>query len=163
MQRWGKHRATVARLAGIGAALTLLALLLAPLLPVSKKLWTGSFVSLTVGLDLVLLGATIGLVELRGARLGRGFLQMLGRNPLGRHADAAQPWDTSAGSGIRGPDREGRNRRWSCPNLLASRRKLAAEGTSEALGSLIDVGLRRWISPDAVDRICFFGRSVTSS
>lgn len=82
VQRWGKHRATVARLAGIGAALTLFALLLAPLLPVSKKLWTGSFVSLTVGLDLVLLGATIGLVELRGARLGRGFLQMLGRNPL---------------------------------------------------------------------------------
>lgn len=82
VQRWGKHRATVARLAGIGAALTLLALLLALLLPVSKKLWTGSFVSLTVGLDLVLLGATIGLVELRGVRLGRDFLQMLGRNPL---------------------------------------------------------------------------------
>lgn len=82
VQRWGKHRTTVARLAGIGIALTLLALLLAPLLPVSKKLWTGSFVSLTVGLDLMLLAATIGLVELRGARLGRGFLQMLGRNPL---------------------------------------------------------------------------------
>lgn len=82
VQRWGKHRTTVARLAGIGVALSLLALLLAPLLPVSKKLWTGSFVSLTVGLDLVLLAATIALVELRGARLGREFLQMLGRNPL---------------------------------------------------------------------------------
>lgn len=82
VQRWGKHRVTVARLAGVGVALSLLALLLAPLLPVSKKLWSGSFVSLTVGLDLVLLASMIGLIELRGARLGRGFLETLGRNPL---------------------------------------------------------------------------------
>jgi predicted acyltransferase len=53
-----------------------------PILPIGKKLWTGSFVALTVGLDLILLGAVLWLVEVRGVTLGRSFLQMLGRNPL---------------------------------------------------------------------------------
>jgi alpha-N-acetylglucosaminidase len=82
IQRWGKHAATVTRMAAIGAALVVVALLLAPVLPVAKKLWTGSFVLLTVGLDMILLGGTIGLVEIKGVRTGRDFLQMLGRNPL---------------------------------------------------------------------------------
>ncbi|WP_294198797.1 heparan-alpha-glucosaminide N-acetyltransferase domain-containing protein [uncultured Sphingomonas sp.] len=82
IQRWGKHAATVARMMAIGAALILAALLLAPVFPIAKKLWTGSFVLLTVGLDMILLGAVIWLVEIRGARVGRAFLQMLGRNPL---------------------------------------------------------------------------------
>jgi alpha-N-acetylglucosaminidase len=82
IQRWGKHMATVTRLAATGAALVVVALLLAPVLPIAKKLWTGSFVLLTVGLDLILLGGVIALVEVKGVRAGRGFLQMLGRNPL---------------------------------------------------------------------------------
>lgn len=82
IQRWGKHAATVARMALIGAGLVVVALLLAPVLPIAKKLWTGSFVLLTVGLDMILLGATIFAVEVKGVRVGRDFLQMLGRNPL---------------------------------------------------------------------------------
>ena len=82
IQRWGKHAATVARMAAIGAGLVIAALLLAPVLPIAKKLWTGSFVLLTVGLDMILLGGVIGLVEVKGVRAGRAFLQMLGRNPL---------------------------------------------------------------------------------
>ncbi|MET0376229.1 MAG: heparan-alpha-glucosaminide N-acetyltransferase domain-containing protein, partial [Rhizorhabdus sp.] len=82
IQRWGKHMATVARVAVIGAALVIVALLVAPVLPIAKKLWTGSFVLLTVGLDMILLGAVIGIVEVKGVRVGRDFLQMLGRNPL---------------------------------------------------------------------------------
>jgi len=82
IQRWGKHAATVKRIALIGAGLVIAALLLAPVLPVAKKLWTGSFVLLTVGLDMILLGAVIGAVEVKGVRVGRTFLQMLGRNPL---------------------------------------------------------------------------------
>jgi predicted acyltransferase len=82
IQRWGKHAATVGRLAAIGAGLVVVALLLSPMLPIGKKLWTGSFVALTVGLDLILLGAVLWLVEIRGVRVGRSFLQMLGRNPL---------------------------------------------------------------------------------
>ncbi|MDQ1231373.1 acyltransferase family protein [Sphingomonas sp. SORGH_AS_0879] len=82
IQRWGKHMATVGRLAAIGAGLVIVALLLSPVLPIGKKLWTGSFVALTVGIDLILLGVALWLVEVRGVRFGRSFLQMLGRNPL---------------------------------------------------------------------------------
>lgn len=82
IQRWGKQAATVGRMALIGTALVIAALLLAPVLPIAKKLWTGSFVLLTVGLDMILLGAVIGIVEVKGVRFGRDFLQMLGRNPL---------------------------------------------------------------------------------
>ncbi len=82
IQRWGKHIATVTRMTTIGVALVVAALLLAPVLPIAKKLWTGSFVLLTVGIDMILLGGVIGLVELKGMRAGRDFLQMLGRNPL---------------------------------------------------------------------------------
>ncbi len=82
IQRWGKHAATVGRLAAIGAGLVVVALLLSPVLPIGKKLWTGSFVALTVGIDLILLGAVLWLVEIRGVKVGRSFLQMLGRNPL---------------------------------------------------------------------------------
>jgi predicted acyltransferase len=39
-------------------------------------------VLLTVGIDMILLGGVIGLVEVKGMRAGRDFLQMLGRNPL---------------------------------------------------------------------------------
>ncbi|KTT69952.1 acyltransferase family protein [Sphingomonas endophytica] len=82
IQRWGKHAATVKRMVLIGAALVLMAVLIAPVFPIAKKLWTGSFVLLTVGLDMILLGAVIGVVEVKGVQAGRGFLQMLGRNPL---------------------------------------------------------------------------------
>jgi alpha-N-acetylglucosaminidase len=82
IQRWGKHATTVTRMALIGIGLVTIALLLAPILPIAKKLWTGSFVLLTVGLDMILLGAVIGAVEVRNMRVGRDFLQMLGRNPL---------------------------------------------------------------------------------
>ncbi|VXC69461.1 acyltransferase family protein [Sphingomonas sp. 8AM] len=82
IQRWGKHTATVGRMVLIGAGLVIGALLLTPVLPIAKKLWTGSFVLLTVGLDMILIGAVIGVVEVKGVRVGRDFLQMLGRNPL---------------------------------------------------------------------------------
>ena len=82
VQRWGKHAATVARMAAIGAGLVIAALLLAAVLPIAKKLWTGSFVLLTVGLDMILLGSVIGAVEVKGVNVGRASLQMLGRNPL---------------------------------------------------------------------------------
>ncbi|WP_294281572.1 heparan-alpha-glucosaminide N-acetyltransferase domain-containing protein [uncultured Sphingomonas sp.] len=82
IQRRGKHAATVGRLAAIGAGMVVVALLLSPVLPIGKKMWTGSFVALTVGLDLILLGAVLWLVEIRGVKVGRSFLQMLGRNPL---------------------------------------------------------------------------------
>lgn len=53
-----------------------------PLFPIAKKLWTSPFVLLTTGLDLLLLGWTIWIIELRGKQGGVRFFTILGRNPL---------------------------------------------------------------------------------
>lgn len=76
--------ATMKRLSALcaaGIALVLLALLWAQWFPLSKKLWTGSFVLLTVGLDMVLLSLLVGAYDL--FKLPRsGFFEILGLNPL---------------------------------------------------------------------------------
>lgn len=54
----------------------------APWFPVAKKLWTGSYVLLTTGLDLVLVAGAIAAIELAGLRVGTRFFTILGRNPL---------------------------------------------------------------------------------
>lgn len=65
-----------------GAALVVASLAWAPWFPIAKKLWTGSYVLLTTGIDLLLLAAVIGVVELGRIRWGTGFFTILGRNPL---------------------------------------------------------------------------------
>lgn len=82
LQRRGKTAAAIAALLGMGVALVALALLWNPWWPISKKLWTGSFVACTVGLDLVLLAALVYAVERRGWVRGSGAFTVLGRNPL---------------------------------------------------------------------------------
>jgi predicted acyltransferase len=72
----------VLQMTAAGAGLILLALLWASAFPIGKKLWTGSFVLLTIGIDLALLAGLIELVERRGLTVGREFLAMLGRNPM---------------------------------------------------------------------------------
>jgi alpha-N-acetylglucosaminidase len=66
----------------VGLALVVLALLLDPVLPLSKKLWTPSFVLLTVGLDLVLLALLSAVLDLWKLPLRSGFFEVLGQNPL---------------------------------------------------------------------------------
>jgi predicted acyltransferase len=75
-------RRTVGRMALIGVALVLAGLAWSPWFPIAKKLWTGSYVLLTVGLDLLLLGAAIWLIEIAGFKRGTRFFTILGRNPL---------------------------------------------------------------------------------
>jgi predicted acyltransferase len=50
--------------------------------PVNKKLWTDSFVFITVGLDLVLLSFLIFVIDFRGKRNGTYFFEVFGKNPL---------------------------------------------------------------------------------
>jgi predicted acyltransferase len=50
--------------------------------PVSKKLWTSSFVLLTVGLDLSILAVLIFAIEFRKIRVGIKFFDVFGKNPL---------------------------------------------------------------------------------
>ena len=50
--------------------------------PVNKKLWTSSYVFLTVGLDLVLLSFLIYIVEFREKKTWANFFAVFGKNPL---------------------------------------------------------------------------------
>lgn len=70
------------RMALAGVLLALAALAWSPLFPVSKKLWSGSFVLLTVGIDLVLLAALAGILEGHAANPATRFFQVFGLNPL---------------------------------------------------------------------------------
>jgi predicted acyltransferase len=81
--REGPDRARSVRvLLAAGAVLVALALAWAPLLPIAKKLWTSSYVTLTVGLDLIVLAALVWLIEIRQVRAGTRFFEIFGRNPL---------------------------------------------------------------------------------
>lgn len=81
-----RHKANVRRalapMVGTGVALIAAGLAWAPWFPIAKKLWTGSFVLLTTGCDLVLLAALIWLYECRKVEWGKRFFLVLGRNPL---------------------------------------------------------------------------------
>lgn len=68
----------------VGTLLVFLSLCWNPLFPINKKLWTGSFVLLTVGLDLCLIGALIYITELRkwNPLSWTRFFIVFGKNPL---------------------------------------------------------------------------------
>jgi predicted acyltransferase len=50
--------------------------------PINKKLWTSSFVMLTVGLDMIILGTIIYRVEMQRQLQFSGFFEVFGKNPL---------------------------------------------------------------------------------
>jgi len=72
----------VRRMLIVGAALALLGLAWAPLFPIAKKLWTSSYVLLTIGLDMMCLAALVAAIEIRGWKFGVRFFQIFGKNPL---------------------------------------------------------------------------------
>lgn len=73
---------TVSWLMVLGAAAIGVALAWNPFLPINKKLWTGSFVALTVGLDLVVLGALVFVIDIQAWWPRPRFFPVFGRNPL---------------------------------------------------------------------------------
>ena len=50
--------------------------------PVNKKLWTSSFVTLTVGLDCIILSALIYVIGIKNKTGWTYFFEVMGRNPL---------------------------------------------------------------------------------
>jgi predicted acyltransferase len=82
LQQRGKRAATVRALLLAGVLLVALAWGWNSWWPLSKKLWTGSFVALTVGLDLLVLALLVAWIEVAGHVRGSGFFTVLGRNPL---------------------------------------------------------------------------------
>jgi predicted acyltransferase len=65
-----------------GAAFLFLAYCVHLSFPVNKKLWTSSFVLLTVGLDCVLLSALLYIINFKQQTKWTYFFEVLGRNPL---------------------------------------------------------------------------------
>lgn len=82
----GRNFETVARLLLAGSVLILAALAWDSFFPVNKKLWSSSFVLLTTGIDIAIIGGLIFLVEIKNAGAGeRGwtkFFTVFGKNPL---------------------------------------------------------------------------------
>lgn len=50
--------------------------------PINKKLWSSSFVMLTVGLDMIIIGTIIYRIELQRQLQFSGFFETFGKNPL---------------------------------------------------------------------------------
>jgi len=75
-------QSAMARMAIVGIVVVLPSLAWNPLFPIAKKLWTGSFVLLTVGIDLILLAGLTKLLEGKDSNPATYFFQVFGLNPL---------------------------------------------------------------------------------
>ncbi|SEB04759.1 acyltransferase family protein [Pedobacter hartonius] len=82
IQRKGRNYESVAMLLIYGAVLIFAALFWGQFFPISKKLWTSSFVLLTIGLDLAILGILVYVIELKNIKWGTDFFLVFGRNSL---------------------------------------------------------------------------------
>jgi predicted acyltransferase len=82
IQRKGKNYECVAKLLMMGALLIGVALFWGQFFPIAKKLWTSSFVVLTIGLDLLILCILIYVIELKSIKWGSNFFLVFGRNSL---------------------------------------------------------------------------------
>jgi predicted acyltransferase len=78
----GKSYETLSKLLLAGAALLAIAYCWNLLFPINKKLWTSSFVLLTVGLDCLILGSIIYVVDFLKKTKWTIFFQVFGKNPL---------------------------------------------------------------------------------
>jgi predicted acyltransferase len=73
---------TIAKLSMAGAVLIFLALGWNNYFPINKKLWTGSFVLLTVGIDCILIAILIYIIDMQQKKNWTYFFEVLGKNPL---------------------------------------------------------------------------------
>lgn len=82
----GKTYETVSKLLLAGSVLILAALAWHSIFPINKKLWSSSFVLLTTGIDLAIIGGLIFLVEIKKAGVPEKgwtkFFTVFGKNPL---------------------------------------------------------------------------------
>lgn len=84
IRKHGKTYESLSRLLLTGGALVCVALAWNTVFPINKKLWTSSFVLLTTGIDLAILGALLYIVEVRRWNKGNWtrFFTIPGKNPL---------------------------------------------------------------------------------
>jgi predicted acyltransferase len=82
VQEKGKSFEGLAKLLLAGVLSVVLALSWDWFFPIGKKLWTSSFVLLTVGIDCILLGGLIYIIDLLQRTRWTYFFQVFGKNPL---------------------------------------------------------------------------------
>ena len=82
IQEKGKSYEGLTKLLLAGTALIFLALCWNNFHPVNKKLWTGSYVFLTVGIDCLLLAGLIYLIDFLQIKRFNYFFEVFGKNPL---------------------------------------------------------------------------------
>ncbi len=82
VQKKGKEYEGIAKLLLTGALLLFLAYCWNMVFPINKKLWTSSFVLITVGLDCIILSAIIYLIDFKNKTRFTYFFEVLGKNPL---------------------------------------------------------------------------------
>ncbi len=82
IQKKGNNTGTVQTLFISGIVLLALAYAWDLVFPINKKIWTSSYVLLTVGWDLILISLLIFVVEVQKVSKWTYFFQAFGRNPL---------------------------------------------------------------------------------
>lgn len=82
LQRKGKSYEALTKLLLTGFVLFTIAYFWHLLFPINKKLWTSSFVVLTVGLDCIIIAAIIYTIDFMGKTRWTYFFEVFGKNPL---------------------------------------------------------------------------------
>ncbi|WP_455170232.1 acyltransferase family protein [Aegicerativicinus sediminis] len=82
IQKNGQNFETIAKLLMAGAVLIFFAFAWDLIFPINKKLWTSSFVLLTTGIDLFVIGLLVYVLDMRKAKGWTYFFEVFGRNPL---------------------------------------------------------------------------------
>jgi len=82
IQKHGNTTDTVRRLIYIGIVLVILALCWNFVFPINKKIWTSSYVLLTIGLNMIAIALLMLIIEIANRRKWTYFFEVFGKNPL---------------------------------------------------------------------------------
>jgi predicted acyltransferase len=82
IQRLGNNLTTVWKLIVAGIIFVVLGQAWDLVFPINKPIWTSSYVLLTIGWDLILIGALIWIIEVASIKKWTYFFEVFGKNPL---------------------------------------------------------------------------------
>jgi predicted acyltransferase len=82
IQKLGNNMETVKKLVIFGAVLIAAAYAWDLVFPINKKIWTSSYVLLTVGIDMLILAVLVYVIEMKSIKGWTYFFEVFGRNPL---------------------------------------------------------------------------------
>ena len=82
IQKKGNSYESILKLLLVGLLLTFVGYLWNMEFPVNKKIWTSSFVVVTVGLDCIIIGALMYIIEFSKNTKWTHFFEIVGKNPL---------------------------------------------------------------------------------